>query len=141
MFSIELRIMNKKLLNGILVALGAVVMLFLTFPFGMILALAFWIYLGVIVWKKRRVFNDKLEQGLKVKYIKRIKTFLIAAGISFPVAIVGVIMHNVRSSSSGTEEVLYFFIGIIALYLFVLASAGGLVTFLKGRKNQNEKEV
>ena len=126
--------MRKKLLNGILIGLGAVVMLWMAFPFGMILALAFWIYLGVIFWKRKRVFYEDIEPGLAKKQLKRLKILIIASGISFTVALVGIIMHNVRSGLSETEESLYFFIGIVAMYLFILASAGGLVIFLKGRQ-------
>jgi hypothetical protein len=126
--------MRKKLLNGILIGLGVVVMLWMAFPFGMILALAFWIYLGVMFWKRKRVFYEDIEPELAKKQLKRLKVLIIASGISFTVAIVGIIMHNVRSGLSETEESLYFFIGIVALYLFFLVSGGGLVIFIKGRR-------
>lgn len=114
--------------------LGVVAVIINAFPVGMILALSFWIYLGVIVWKKIPVFDHKIEPSLATKYFKRLKSCLIAAGISLPIAIAGIIMHNVESSRSETEESLYFFIGIVALYLFIIASAGGFVIFLKGRR-------
>ena len=126
--------MKKKLLIGILIGLGLVVMLLMAFPYGMIFALAFWIYLGVMYRKRKRVFHEEIEPGLAKKQLKRLKILIIAAGISFTIAIVGIIMHNVQSGLSETEESLYFFIGIVALYLFILASAGGLVLFIKGRR-------
>ncbi|WP_372643655.1 hypothetical protein [Ancylomarina sp.] len=122
--------MKKKLLIG----LGLVVMLLLAFPFGMIFALAFWIYLGVMYRKTKRIFHEEIEPGLAKKQLKRLKILIIAAGISFAIAIVGIIMHNVQSGLSETEESLYFFIGIVASYLFILASAGGLVIFIEGRR-------
>ena len=131
--------MKKKLLIGILIGLGLVVMLLMAFPFGMIFALAFWIYLGVMYRKRKRVFHEEIEPGLAKKQLKRLKILIIAAGISFTIAIVGIIMvgiimHNVQSGLSETEESLYFFIGIVASYLFILASVGGLVIFIKGRR-------
>ncbi len=126
--------MKKKLLNGILIGLGLVVMLLMAFPFGMIFALAFWIYLGVMYRKRKRVFHEEIEPGLAKKQLKRLKILIIAAGISFPIAIVGIIMHNVQSGLSETEESLYFLIGIVASYLFILASAGGLFIFIKGSR-------
>jgi hypothetical protein len=126
--------MKKKLLIGILIGLGLVVMLFSPFPWGMIFALAFWIYLGVMYRKRKRVFHEEIEPGLAKKQLKRLKILIIAAGISFTIAIVGIIMHNVQSGLSETEESFYFLIGIVASYLFILASGGGLVIFIKGRR-------
>jgi uncharacterized membrane protein YfcA len=125
--------MNKKLLIGILAGLGIVLMIFNPVVPG-ILALVFWIYLGVMVWKRKSIFHEKMEPKLAEKHLKRLKAMLILAVISFLVSIDGIIMHNVRSSFSGIEESLYFYIGFIALEIFILASAGGLVIFLKGRQ-------
>ena len=126
--------MKKKLLHGILIGLGVVVMLLMAFPYGMTFALAFWIYLGVMFWKRKRVFHEEIEPGLAKKQLKRLKILIVAGGISFTIAIGGIIMHNVRSSLLETEEHLYFLIGIVALYLFILVSAGGLVLFIKGKQ-------
>jgi len=122
--------MKKKVLIG----LGLVVMLLFAFPFGMIISLAFWIYLGVMFGQRKRVFHEEIEPGLAKKQLKSLKILSLAAGISFTIAIVGIIMHNVQSGLSETEESLYFFIGIAASYLFILASGGGLVIFIKGRQ-------
>lgn len=132
--------MRKKLLNGILIGFGVVVMLWLTFPFGVILALAFWIYLGVMFWKGKPLFQEDIEQGFAKRQMKKIKVLNIAAGISFIVGFVGIIMHNVRSGQSETEDSLFFFIGIIAMYLFILASIAGLVLFLKGRQKSKSQK-
>ena len=66
--------MKNKLLYGILIGLGSVVLLFMTFPFGTIFALAFWIYLGVMFWKRKRVFHEEIEPQLAKKQLKRLKT-------------------------------------------------------------------
>ncbi|MGQ8338005.1 hypothetical protein ACUNWD_15750 [Sunxiuqinia sp. A32] len=126
--------MKKKVLNRILVVFGVLVMMWMAFPFGMIFALAFWIYLGVLVLRKKPVYRNEMDPELAEMHWKRLKTLMIAAGILFPVATVGIIMHNMRSRALGTEEALFFFIGVIAMWLFVLLSAVGFILFLKGRK-------
>jgi len=125
---------NRNSVTGILVGLGVIVVIFSAIPWGIILALGFWIYFGVMVWKRKTVFGDIMDPELAEKRMKKMKIFMIAAAISFPVAIAGIIMHNVSSSLSGTEEALYFLIGIISLYLFIIASGGGLVLFIRGRQ-------
>ena len=128
--------MKNKILIGILIGFGVVVMLLMAFPFGMIFSLAFWIYLGVMYRKRKSVFHEEIEPGLAKKQLKRLKILVIAAGISFTMfAIVGIIVGiKEQSGLLETEEYLYFFIGIVALYLFILASGGGLVIFIKGRQ-------
>ena len=96
------------------------------FPLGVILSFAFWVYLGMMFFKKKPIFKKKL---------KRLKTLSIVAGLSFIIGVVGLVIHNLQSSLSETHEFLYFFIGIIALYVFILASIVGLVIFLESRQN------
>ena len=128
--------MNKKLLYGIIGVLAVIVIIFLTFPFGMILALTFWIYVGVMFRKRKHLFQHKMEPQLAEKLLKSLKVCMIIAIVSFPIAIGGIIMHNVQYSLSETEEHLYFFIGIFATYIFVLASsAGAWIYFSKDIKN------
>lgn len=119
--------MKKKLLIGLIL----VVMLLMAFPFGLIFALAFWIYLGMVYRKRKRIFHKKIEPELAEKQLKKLKILGIAAGISFTIAIVGIITHNIQSDLYETEESLYFFIGIIASYLFILISVSGLFIFIK----------
>ena len=126
--------MKNKLLYGILIGLGSVVALLMAFPFGMILGLAFWIYLGVMFWKRKRVFHEEIEPQLAKNQLKRLKILSIVAGISFIIAIVGIVTHNVQSNLLETKESLYFFIGIIALYILILASVVSLVILLKARQ-------
>ena len=64
-------VMRKKLLNGILFGIGLVLMLLMAFPFGMILALAFWVYIGVIFAKRKHVFYKDIEPVEGKKQLKR----------------------------------------------------------------------
>ena len=127
--------MKNKLLYGILIVLGSIVLLLMAFPLGMIFSLAFWIYLGVLFWKKKGIFQEEVVSQLASKQLKRLKTLFVVAGISFFIAIGGIVMHNLMSHLSESEEYFYFFIGIIPLYVFVLTSVVGLIIFLKVRQN------
>lgn len=126
--------MNIKLLNGILIGLAVVIMVFSAFPIGMILALAFWIYLLAMLRKEKHVSDDKMEPKFTVKHLKRLKAFLTVGGLSLPIAIAGIVIDNMKSNTTETEESFYYLIGIIALYIFMIASAGGMVIYLKGKQ-------
>jgi len=113
--------MNKQLLIGIIV----------TF----LIPLAVWIYLVWMVRKKKiSLFHDQMEPKLAERRLKRLKTFLLVAGISLAVCIVGVVVHNAIYGLSGVEEPIFFTIGLCGLWAFFIATIGGLVIFLKGRR-------
>ena len=126
--------MNRKLLIGILVVLGIAVTFFNPLISG-ILAVGVWIYLVRMVRKqKNSVFNDQMEPKITDWYLKRLKVFLIVAGFSFLVFIVGAIVHNVIHGLSKMKVIVSLIIALVALLMFVVATAGGLVVFFKGRQ-------
>ena len=126
--------MNRKLQIGILVVLGIAAVFFKPLIIGVI-AVGVWIYLVWMVRKrKNNIFNDQIELKIAERRLKRLKAFLMVAGISFLVFIVGAIVHNVLYGLSEIEEPVSFFIALVALWVFVIATAGGLVIFLKGRQ-------
>jgi len=94
-----------------------------------------WIYLVWMVRKKKaKIFHDQMEPKLAERRYKRLKIFLLVAGISLAVGIVGVIVHNVVFGLSEIEEPVSFHIALVGLYVFIIATIGGLVIFLKGRR-------
>lgn len=126
--------MNRKLLTGIIIALGIVLTIFNPIIMG-VLAIPTWIYLVLMVRKRKTsIFHDQMEPRLAERHLKRLKVFLIVAGIMCLVSIAGIIVHNVLHGLSEIEESISFFIGIVALWVFIIAAACGLVIFLKGRK-------
>ena len=125
--------MNKKLLNGILIVLVVVVFL-VNPPLGMIFSLVFWIYLGFMVLKQKRLFHGKTDPELAKIQLKRLKKLSVVSGIFLLIAVFGIVMHNVRSGLSEAEETFYFFIGMGALYIMIFASLGACVLFLSGRQ-------
>ena len=127
--------MNKKLLIGIIVAFGIAAATFLPmFIAGA--SLVVWIFLLWMVREKRiSLFHDYIEPKLAERRYKMLKAFLLVAGISFAVSIVGVILHGVLGALLGIEEeVVSFFIALVALYVFAAATIVSLVIFLKGRR-------
>ena len=126
--------MNRKILTVIIVVLGIALTIFASIPMG-VLALAIWVYLVLMVRKRKiSIFDDQLEPGLAEKRLKSLKAFLIVAGFSFLVFIVGAIVHNLLHGLSEIEVTASLIITLVALWVFILATAGGLVIFLKGQQ-------
>jgi len=121
--------MNKKELIGIIV-LG-VIMVTVAWP----LCPLVWIYLLWMVRKKTtKVFHDQMEQELAERRLRRLKTFLLIAGVSLAVGIVGVVLHNVSYAMSEEEEAVFFFIALSGLWVASIGTMFGLVIFLTGRR-------
>ncbi|MFB0559142.1 MAG: hypothetical protein ACETVS_01220 [Dehalococcoidales bacterium] len=139
--------MNKKLLIGIIIVivvlviaaaiLGNLVYLYLLAAWiPEAIPLAVWIYLVWMVRKKKtKIFPDQMESKLAESRLKRLKVFLLVGGISLAVGIVGVILHGVLGILLEIEEEpVSFFIALVGFWAFFIATIGGLVIFLKGRR-------
>ena len=75
-----------------------------------------------------------MEPKLAEMRLKRLKVFLLVAGISLAGGITGVVGHNAVYSLTEIEESVFFWIAIVALWVFIMATIGGLEIFLKGRQ-------
>jgi hypothetical protein len=123
--------MNRKLLIRIGIA---VAVLFLVGALALP-ALVAWICLVWIVWRRKtNIFHDQMEPELAKGHLKRMKTFLLVAGISLAGGIVGVVGHNAVYGLTEIEEPVFFSIAIAALWVFIMATIGGLEIFFKGRQ-------
>ncbi len=139
--------MNKKLLIGIIVvSVGLVIVgviihpAFITLGIG-VTVIGFWIYLVWTVRKKKtRIFHDQMEPKSAERRLRILKVFLLVAGISLLVGIVGVILHNVLYGLSEIEEPVSFGIGLGGLFVFSIATIGGLVVYFIGRR-KTAKEI
>ena len=135
-------IMNKKLLIGIIVVIVGLVIataILVNIPWATtiieVALVGVWIYLVWMVRKKKvNLFDDQMDPKLAERRYKRLKTFLLVGGISLVVGIIGVIGHNAIYGLFEIEEPVFFFIAIVALWVFIIATIGGLVIFLKGRR-------
>ena len=126
--------MNKKSLTGKTAVLGIVFLILGILTTG-VLSMAAWKYLLLMVRKRKTsLFHDQMEQKTAESRLKRLKALLKVAGITFLVAIVGIISHNLLYGLSETEEPISFFIGAGALLAFIVATTGGLVISLQGRQ-------
>ncbi len=126
--------MKRKLLIGIIVVFGIAAAIFMNMLVAGALIVV-WIYLVWMVRKmKTNIFHDQMEPKLAERRYKMLKVFLLVAGISLAVSIIGVILHNALYVLLEREELVSFFIAILALWAFIIATVGGLVLFLKGRR-------
>ena len=126
--------MKKKLLIGTIVIFGIAAAIFMNMLVAGALIVV-WIYLVWMVREKKiSLFHDQVEPKIAERRLKMLKAFLLVAGISFAVAIVGIIGHNVIYGLTKVEEPVFFIIALAGLYLFDIATISGLVIFLKGRQ-------
>ena len=133
--------MKRKILIGIIVLLVIAASFFLIMLTAGA-AIAVWIYLAWMVSKKKtQIFHDQMDPKLAERRLKMLKASLLVAAISFVGGIVGVIMHNVIYAATETEEAVFFFIALSAIWLFTLATGGGLVIYLKGRQKPPERNT
>ncbi len=130
--------MIKKLLIGTLIVLVIVAAILRAMFIPTILGVALigvWIYLVYMVRKKKaNLFHDQVEPEIAERRLKKLKTFLLVAGISLAVGIVGVILHNALYGLFEIEEPVSLVIALVGLYVFVIATIVGLVIFLNGRR-------
>jgi len=136
--------MSRRLLIGIIaiivIGVGLVIAgiiirpVFITLGIGVSL-IGGWIYLAWMAWKRKtQIFPKQMEPKIVEKRLKMLKTSLLVAGILLAVGIIGAILHNVLYGINETEEPVSFFIAILGLFGFVIATIGGLVIFLGRRR-------
>jgi len=126
--------MKRKLLIALIVLIGAAA------AFAMIMlttfaAIAAWIYL---VWqvakKKTTIFHDQMAPELVKKRYRLLKISLWVGAIAFLGGIAGVVAHNVLYGLTEMEEAVSFFIALGSLWLFILATGGGLFIYIMGQR-------
>ncbi len=133
--------MNKILLIGIIVVM--VVFLIAAMTRGIIrpvesiiwfwIPLAFWIFLVVVVWKKKtEIFHNQMEPKSTERRLKRLKTFLLVAGMSFAMFWLNILLGIAIFGPTEEEGVVGFIIGFICAVLFVIAAIGFMVILIKG---------
>jgi tellurite resistance protein TehA-like permease len=84
--------------------------------------------------KKTSLFHNQLEPESAERRYKILKAFLLVAGISLAVGIVGVILHNALYGLLEREEPISFGIGLVGLFVFFIAIIGSLVVYITGRR-------
>ena len=109
-------------------------LIFLTGGIGIILVAA-WIYMSWMLWKKKtKMTNNQMEPRKAEKRYKILKVSSVATGVLLLLGIVGVIGHNTLYAMKKIEESIFFFIAIVGLFGFVIATIGGWIYYLIGRK-------
>lgn len=133
--------MKRKLLIGLIVLLVMAASFFLIMLTAGA-AIAVWIYLVWMVWKKKtEIFHEQMEPELAKRRLKMLKASLLVAAISIVGVIVGVVMHNAMYAATGTEEAVFFWIALSTIWLFTLATGSGLAIYLKGRQKPPQRNA
>jgi hypothetical protein len=88
---------------------------------------------GGAVYLFSYLFYDRAQPRLSERGLKMLKIFLMTAGISVAVFILGVFLHNALSALFGVEEPVFFFISVFLAPLgFAVGLIGSLVIFIQG---------
>ncbi|UCD10210.1 MAG: hypothetical protein JSU79_06120 [Dehalococcoidales bacterium] len=122
--------MKKLLIIGIIVVFASVGWLPVSPGLFIIWVLLVWMALK----KKISLFPDQTERDFAERYLKRLKTLLLTAGISVTVGIVGAVMHNVQYAINEVEESVFFSVALVGLWVFSMTTAASVVILLKGRR-------
>jgi hypothetical protein len=131
--------MKNTLLVGVLIVLGIAVTTFNP-PISFLLAVGAWIYLVTMVRKQRTsLLNNHMEPEITELSLKRVKAFLIVAGFSFLICVVAASAHNVLHDLSERVQTVSLLIALFALWVFVIATAGGMIIFLKERQQTTQQ--
>jgi len=130
--------MKKQLLIGATVVLGIAAAIVLA-PALMVPALPVWIYLVWMVWKKKTsIPYDQIEPKAAERRLKRLKTFLLVASISFAMFWISVFPLRIVLAAIPNQphqgERVVFCVGFFSVVLFTIATFGGLYMFVKGRR-------
>ena len=151
--------MSKKLLIGLIALFAVSVGLFIVgvnrvihpmfSTLGLVLApIGVWIYLAWMVRKKKnKIFHYQMEPESAERRLKTLKIFLRVGGISLVVGILSAVLHNVvymlfihfagedfwERTGIGDEPV-FFIITILAIFVWIIATIGGLIVFILGRR-------
>jgi len=88
---------------------------------------------GGAVYLLSFIFYNRVEPKLGEKGLKMFKVFLVTAGISVAVFILGVFLHNALSGLFRVEEPVFFSISVFLAPLgFAVGLIGSLVIFIQG---------
>jgi amino acid transporter len=88
---------------------------------------------GGLVYLLSYIFYDRSEPKLDEKELKRLKTFLLVAGISLGAFVISVFLHNALSALFEIEEPVFFTIAVIICPLaLAVGVVGSLVLLIKG---------
>jgi len=142
---------SKSIRNGFIFLILALAFLMLPFSVRLIEApdtvhlLAGLFLSGGAVYLLSYLFYDRVEPNLGERGLKRLKIFLLIAGISLAAFIISVFLHNViyglfihflgadfwERIGIGDEPV-FFIIALLSVVAFAVGIIGSLVIFIKG---------
>ena len=78
------------------------------------------------------LFYNRAEPGLGKRGLRKLKTFLLVAGISLGVFIISVVLHNAIYALFEIEEPVFLIIAIASVVAFEVGLIDSLVMSIKG---------
>ena len=100
------------------------------------LSLVVWILLAWMAWKRKTgIFHDQMEPGLAKRRLKWLRALLLVGAMAFAmiwvsILLAGYVFHlPAELMDSVVRYIAFSFLGV-----FDMATAGGLVILLKGRR-------
>ena len=95
-----------------------------------------WIYLVYGALKKKtNLFHDQMEPELAERRLRKMKKFLLVAGISLAALIAAALYAAIVDPPEGGAAFgVVFFIILLSVVLFFTGTIGGWVIYLKGRR-------
>ena len=128
--------MNRKLLIRIIVVFGIAAAFF---PLALI---AVWIYLVWMVRKKKAdIFHDQMEPKLAERRYKMLKAFLLVAAISWVMIWVSILLGAFIFHLPEEAMDNVFLIALSFHAVSSMATIGGSVIFLKGRRKTTQRNT
>ena len=86
-----------------------------------------------LVYMLSYLFYDRVEPKMLENYLRKLRLFLMIAGLSLGIGIISVFLHNAISGLFGFEEPVFFIIGVIVAPLgLAVGIVGSLVFFIMG---------
>ena len=99
-----------------------------------VIPLAAWIYLVYVTLKKKtNLFHDQMEPELAERRLRKLKKFLLVAGISLAAFVLGTLYAVIAGPpEESVAGGVVFFIILLSVVLFFIGTVGGWV--IKGRR-------
>ncbi len=130
---------SKAVRNGFIFLIIVLILLLLPFATTLVMkpdiavVLSSLLLAGGAVYLFSYLYYDRVEPKLGIRRLKMLKVFLIIAGISAALFILGVFLHNVFSALFRVEEPFFFIIAVIIAPLgLIVGIIGSMVVFFQG---------
>jgi polyferredoxin len=107
----------------------------------LIVGILIWAWISFVrkVWEKgTSLFHEEMKPKLAEKRLKRLKTFLLVAGISLAASIAGFAIYLVLFEQYEIDDSISFGFGLFGMMAFIIAIISSLILFIRGRRKHHK---